>query len=105
MRTRFRPDRQLTVRMLITVFLLGLVYVAFVAALIVLIDSVFLIVVIAAGLLAAQYWFSDRIALLAMRAQLVAPEQGEPAPRHHRPALRHRRHAQTAGRRGRHRPA
>jgi len=75
MRTRFRPDRQLTARMLVTVFLLGLVYVAFVAALIVLIKSVFLIVVIAGGLLAAQYWFSDRIALLAMRAQIVAPEQ------------------------------
>lgn len=75
MRTRFGPDRQLTARMLLTVFLLGLVYVAFVAVLIVLIKSVFLIVVIAGGLLAAQYWFSDRIALLGMRAQLVTPEQ------------------------------
>ena len=75
MRTRFRPDRQLTTRMLLTVFLLGLVYVAFVAALIVLLKSVVLIVVIAGGLLAAQYFFSDRIALLAMRAQLVTPEQ------------------------------
>jgi heat shock protein HtpX len=75
MRTRFRPDRQLTVRMLLTVFLLGLVYVAFVATLIVLVKSVVLIVVIAGGLLAAQYWFSDRIALLGMRAQTVTPEQ------------------------------
>ena len=32
-RTRFRPDRQLTTRMLITMFLLGLLYVAFAAAL------------------------------------------------------------------------
>lgn len=78
MRTRFRPDRQLTTRMVATVFLLGLVYVAFVAALIVLIKSVVLVVVIAAGLLAAQYWFSDRIALLAMRAQVVTAQQ-EPA--------------------------
>lgn len=75
MRTRFRPDRQLNARMLLTVFLLGLLYVAFVAALIALIRSVFLIVVIAGGLLAAQYWFSDRVALLAMRAQIVTPEQ------------------------------
>lgn len=75
MRTRFRPDRQLTARMVLTVFLLGLVYVAFVAALIVLLKSVVLIVVIAGGLLAAQYWFSDRIALLAMRAKVVTPQQ------------------------------
>jgi len=75
MRTRFRPDRQLTARMALTMFLLGLVYVAFVAVLIVLIKSVFLIVVIAGGLLFAQFWFSDRIALYAMRAQVVTPEQ------------------------------
>src|SRR6266511_4391768 len=61
--------------MVLTVFLLGLVYVAFVAALIVLLKSVVWVVVIAGGLLAAQYWFSDRIALLAMRAQIVTPEQ------------------------------
>jgi heat shock protein HtpX len=75
MRTRFRPDRQLSARMVLTVFLLGLLYVAFVAALNVLIKSVFWIVVITGGLLAAQYWFSDRIALLGMRAQLVTAEQ------------------------------
>jgi heat shock protein HtpX len=75
MRTRFRPDHQLTVRMLVTVFLLGLVYVAFIAALIVLIKSVFVVVVIAGGLLFVQYWFSDRIALYAMRARIVTPEQ------------------------------
>jgi heat shock protein HtpX len=75
MRTRFRPDRQLSARMLLTVFLLGLVYVVFVAALIALLKSVFWVVVIAGGLLAAQYWFSDRIALRAMRGQIVTPEQ------------------------------
>jgi heat shock protein HtpX len=80
MRTRFRPDRQLTTRMLVTVFLLGLVYVAFIAALLVLIKSVFVVVVIAGGLLFVQYWFSDRIALYAMRARIVTPEE---APRLH----------------------
>ncbi len=74
-RTRFAPDRQLTVRMGLTVFLLGLVYVAFVAALIVLIKSIVLIVVIAGGLLFAQYWFSDRIALYAMGGREVTPAQ------------------------------
>ncbi len=75
MRTRFRPDRQLTARMTLTVFLLGLVYVAFVAVLVALLRSWFAVVLIAGGLLAAQYWFSDRIALAAMRARIVTPEQ------------------------------
>lgn len=75
MRSRFEPDRGLTARMALTMFLLGLVYVAFVAALIVLLESLVLVIVIAAGLLGAQYWFSDRIALYAMRGHLVTPEQ------------------------------
>lgn len=75
MRSRFAPDRQLTARMVVTMFLLGLVYVAFVAALIALLKSVVLVVVIAAGLLAVQYWFSDRIALYAMHGHLVTREE------------------------------
>ncbi|HTJ37047.1 MAG TPA: zinc metalloprotease HtpX [Dactylosporangium sp.] len=75
MRTRFRPDRQLTARMALTVFLLGLVYVVFVAVLISLLKSWVWVVVIAGGLLLAQYWFSDRIALAAMRARIVTPEE------------------------------
>ena len=74
-RTRFRPDRGLSARMLLTVFLLGLVYVLFAAVLVALLKSVVLVVVVAAGLLFAQYWFSDRIALLAMRGRIVTPEQ------------------------------
>jgi heat shock protein HtpX len=61
--------------MTMTVFLLGLVYVLFVAALIVLLKSIFLIVVIAGGLLFAQYFFSDRIALYAMHGRIVTPEE------------------------------
>jgi heat shock protein HtpX len=75
MRTRFRPDRQLTTRMVVTVFLLGLVYVLFVVALTYLLRSWALVVVIAGGLLFVQYFFSDRIALLAMGAKEVTPEQ------------------------------
>jgi heat shock protein HtpX len=71
MRTRFRPDHQLTARMAVTTFLLGLIYVAFIAALLVLLRSVFLVVVLAGGLLFAQYWFSDRLALYGMDAQVV----------------------------------
>ena len=75
MKTRFKPDRGLTSRMVVTSFLLGLLYVAFVALLIALTKSAVLAVVIAAGALFAQYWFSDRIALYAMRGRIVSPEQ------------------------------
>ena len=75
MRSRFAPDRKLTVRMVAVIFLLGLVYVAFVAALIALLKSVVLVVVVVAALLAAQYWFSDRIALFAMHAHEVTPAE------------------------------
>ncbi|WP_149550171.1 zinc metalloprotease HtpX [Streptomyces marokkonensis] len=75
MRSRFEPDRQLTARMAVTMFLLGLVYVAFIAALIVLLESVVVVVVIACGLLLAQFWYSDRIALYAMRGRLVTAEE------------------------------
>ncbi|MBF6244021.1 MULTISPECIES: zinc metalloprotease HtpX [Nocardia] len=75
MRTRFRPDHRLTARMGLTMFLLGLVYVVFIAALVVLIKSVVVIVLIVGGLLFAQFWFSDRIALYAMRARVVTAEE------------------------------
>ncbi|MFF3466202.1 zinc metalloprotease HtpX [Streptomyces sp. NPDC001984] len=75
MQSRFRSDRRLTARMGITLFLLGLLYVAFVAALIVLLKSWVLVVVLAAGLLVAQYWFSDRVALYAMHGRTVEREE------------------------------
>lgn len=75
MQSRFRSDRRLTVRMTVTLFLLGLLYVAFVAALIVLLRSWVLVLVIAAGMLGAQYWFSDRVALFAMRGRVVEREE------------------------------
>jgi len=75
MRTRFRPDHQLTARMLVTMVLLALVYVAFIAALIVLIKSVVVVVAIAAVLLGVQFWFSDRIALYAMGARIVTAQE------------------------------
>ena len=72
---RFAPDRGLNVRMLTTMFLLGLVYVLFVALLLAAGVSMVPVLVIAALLLAAQFWFSDRIALYSMRASIVSPEQ------------------------------
>jgi heat shock protein HtpX len=75
MKTRFAPDRGLSSRMLITSFLLGLLYVGFVALLIALTKSAVLAVIIAGGALFAQYWFSDRIALYAMHGRIVTPEE------------------------------
>ncbi|HTZ43199.1 MAG TPA: zinc metalloprotease HtpX [Jatrophihabitans sp.] len=75
MKSRFEPDRGLTSRMLVTTFLLGLLYVVFAAVLIALLRSALVAVVIAGGMLFAQYWFSDRIALYAMHGRLVTPQQ------------------------------
>jgi heat shock protein HtpX len=75
MQSRFRSDRRLTVRMGVTLFLLGLLYVGFVAALIALLKSWVLVVVIVALLFGAQYWFSDRIALFAMRGRVVERDE------------------------------
>jgi len=61
--------------MVVTGFLLGLLYVGFVALLIALTKSAVIAVVLAGGLLFVQYWFSDRIALYAMRGRIVSPEE------------------------------
>jgi len=73
--TRIRPDRGLTVRMSVTIFLLGLLYVAVAALLIAYGINAVVVLVIACGLLFAQYWFSDRLALYAMRGRIVTPEE------------------------------
>jgi heat shock protein HtpX len=74
-RTRFPADAGLTSRMLGTMFLLGLLYVVFVAVLIAILKSWLLIVLIAGGFLFFQYFFSDRLALSAMRGHEVSPQQ------------------------------
>ena len=82
-RTRYAPDRGLTVRMTVTMFLLGLVFVAFVAALIgVLVATkqsagliVFVAVVFGGGAAFISLFYSDKIALSAAGAQVVTPQQ------------------------------
>jgi heat shock protein HtpX len=59
----------------ITVAPLGLRHAAFGAALLVSLGSWIPVLAIATTLLAVQYWFSDRIALSAMRAEAVGPEE------------------------------
>jgi heat shock protein HtpX len=74
-RTRYPSDAGLTTRILVTIFLLGLLYVVFVAVLIALIKSWFVVVLIAGGFLFVQYFFSDRIALLTLGGREVTPQQ------------------------------
>ena len=74
-RTRSSADAGLTSRMLGTMFLLGLLYVVFVAVLIAILKSWVLIVVIAGGFLFFQYFFSDRLALAAMRGTRCRPSR------------------------------
>lgn len=73
--TRFPEDRGLSARMGLTMFLLGLLYVVFVAVLFVVIKSVLFVLVLAGALLFAQYFFSDKIALFSMGAKEVSREQ------------------------------
>ncbi|GLW97155.1 zinc metalloprotease HtpX [Microtetraspora sp. NBRC 16547] len=74
-RTRFAPDRGLTTRMVTTMFLLGLLYVAFMAILIAVGVRAVVVLVIAAGFLLVQYFLSDKIALFAMHGREVSPQE------------------------------
>ncbi|WP_079127377.1 zinc metalloprotease HtpX [Streptomyces sp. TP-A0874] len=74
--TRFTPDKGLTRRMVTTMFLIGLLYVVFIGVLIGLLQNAWPVILIIAGVLfVLQFWFSDRIAALAMGAREVTPEQ------------------------------
>ena len=82
-RTRYAPDRGLTVRMTVTMFLLGLVFVAFVAAIIGALiaahQSAAFIVVIAVvfggGSAFISLFYSDKIALAAAGAHVLSPQE------------------------------
>lgn len=73
-RTRYLPDRGLTARMGFTMFMLGLLYVVLIGV-VTAYTSLALGLVIAAGALFAQWFFSDRIALYAMHGRIVSPEE------------------------------
>lgn len=75
MKSRYASDRGLTARMTGTMFLLGLLYVVFIAVLIAIGLNAGFVLVFAVGLLFAQWYFSDSIALHSMGAREVTPEQ------------------------------
>ncbi|MFG1999853.1 zinc metalloprotease HtpX [Spirillospora sp. NPDC048911] len=75
-RTRYASDRGLTSRMLVTMFLLGLVYVVFVTAFFVISPTWGVFALIGASVfLFAQYFFSDRMTLFAMHGREVTPDE------------------------------
>ncbi|MFI7700840.1 zinc metalloprotease HtpX [Nonomuraea sp. NPDC049480] len=61
--------------MVVTMFLLGLLYVVFVGVLIALGVRALTVLVLAGGLLLVQYFLSDRIALFAMHGREVSPQE------------------------------
>ena len=74
-RTVFPRDTGLQVRMLFTLFLLGLLYVAFIGVLVTAGAGVVTIVVVMGALSFAQLFFSDKLALRAMGAKEVTPQE------------------------------
>ncbi len=73
--TRFAPDRGLTTRMVATMFLLGLLYVVLIGVLIAYGFQLIFVLILSGGLLFAQWFFSDRMALYAMHGRVVSPEE------------------------------
>jgi len=82
-RTRYAPDRGLTARMTATIFLLGLVFVAFIAAIIGIgaathaSDAVIVLfaLVLGGGFAIGSLFYSDKIALSTAGAVEVTPQQ------------------------------
>jgi heat shock protein HtpX len=83
-RTRYAPDRGLVARMGLTMFLLGLVFVAFIAVLVFVLSAtkavssggiIFLAVLLGAGMAFGSLFYSDKIALRASGAREVSPAQ------------------------------
>jgi heat shock protein HtpX len=76
-RTRFVGDRGLTLRMTSVMFLLGAVFVALVVSLIFVMPPQYapIIGIIGLGIAWGQWYFSDTVAMKAMRAREVTPEE------------------------------
>jgi heat shock protein HtpX len=74
-RTSFGRDTGLQTRMLLTMFLLGLLYVGFVVVLLSAGAGVAVILVVIGALTLGQLFLSDKIGLAAMGAKEVSPEE------------------------------
>ncbi len=70
-----KGDRGLTTRMLMTGFFLVVLYAVLIGVLFIFLKSLVLILIIAFGFLFCQYFFSDKIAMYAMHAKVVTPQE------------------------------
>jgi heat shock protein HtpX len=91
-KTRYAPDRGLVARMTLTMFLLGVVFVAFITVLVLILGAtnrvssggiVFIAVIVGLALGIGSFWYSDKIALSTAGAQVVTPQDGPQAARLH----------------------
>jgi heat shock protein HtpX len=73
--TSFGKDTGLQIRMATTMFLLGAIYVALGAVLVLTLKNAVFVVVILGGLAALQFFTSDKLALAAMGARVVTPQE------------------------------
>ena len=76
--SRFIKDSGLTARMTLTMFLLGVLFVGLVALVISYVNSAggaVAVAAIAIGIAFWQWWSSDKVAMRAMRAREVSPEE------------------------------
>ena len=71
----FPRDAGLQFRIVLTLFLLGLLYVVFIAVLLTAGAGLVTVVVVMGGLSLAQLFFSDKLALSAMGAKVVTPQE------------------------------
>src|SRR5207237_685579 len=72
---RLPPDAGLTIRMFLTMFLLAIVYLAFIAALWWFGINAIVIALVAGLLLLAQYYFSDKLILASLGAREVSEQE------------------------------
>jgi heat shock protein HtpX len=73
--TSFGKDTGLQIRMTVTLFLLGLVYVVLIVALLAANVNGITVAIIAGGLAAVNLFASDKLALAAMGARVVTPQE------------------------------
>jgi len=73
--TSFGKDTGLQIRMTVTMFLLGLVYVALIVTMLAVGANGITVAIIAGGLAALNLFASDKLALAAMGARVVSPQE------------------------------
>jgi heat shock protein HtpX len=72
---RWKSDRGLEARMFLTMFLLAVVYLAFLAVLLAMNTSQVIIILFMGGFMFLQYFFSDKMILASMGAKIVSESE------------------------------